>query len=139
MIGDETDGTVIPQDLGLHWAISKKKEDYLGKRAQQRRFMVDPERWQLVGLETLDGAVLPDGAYAVGEGHNANGQRNMIGRVTSTYYSPTLDRGIAMGLIKHGPDRMGEVIEFPTTDGNIMKARIVDPVFYDKNGDKQNV
>ena len=139
MIGDETDGTVIPQDLGLHWAISKKKEDYLGKRAQQRRFMVDPERWQLVGLETLDGAVLPDGAYAVGEGHNANGQRNMIGRVTSTYYSPTLDRGIAMGLIKHGPDRMGEVVEFPTTDGNIMKARIVDPVFYDKNGDKQNV
>ena len=139
MIGDETDGTVIPQDLGLHWAISKKKEDYLGKRAQQRRFMVDPERWQLVGLETLDGAVLPDGAYAVGEGHNANGQRNMIGRVTSTYYSPTLDRGIAMGLIKHGPDRMGEVVEFPTTDGKIMKARIVDPVFYDKNGDKQNV
>ena len=139
MIGDETDGTVIPQDLGLHWAISKKKDDYLGKRAQQRRFMVDPERWQLVGLETLDGAVLPDGAYAVGEGHNANGQRNMIGRVTSTYYSPTLDRGIAMGLIKHGPDRMGEVVEFPTTDGKIMKARIVDPVFYDKNGDKQNV
>ena len=139
MIGDETDGTVIPQDLCLHWAISKKKEDYLGKRAQQRRFMVDPERWQLVGLETLDGAVLPDGAYAVGEGHNANGQRNMIGRVTSTYYSPTLDRGIAMGLIKHGPDRMGEVVEFPTTDGNTMKARIVDPVFYDKNGDKQNV
>ncbi len=139
MIGDETDGTVIPQDLGLHWAISKKKEDYLGKRAQQRRFMVDPERWQLVGLETLDGAILPDGAYAVGEGHNANGQRNMIGRVTSTYYSPTLDRGIAMGLIKHGPDRMGEVVEFPTTDGKIMKARIVDPVFYDKNGDKQNV
>lgn len=52
---------------------------------------------------------------------------------------PIMLRGIAMGLIKHGPDRMGEVIEFPTTDGNIMKARIVDPVFYDKNGDKQNV
>jgi sarcosine oxidase subunit alpha len=34
MIGDETDGTVIPQDLGLDWAISKKKDDYLGKRAQ---------------------------------------------------------------------------------------------------------
>ena len=31
MIGDETDGTVIPQDLGLNWALSKKKEDYLGQ------------------------------------------------------------------------------------------------------------
>ncbi len=139
MIGDETDGTIIPQDLGLGWAISKKKEDYLGKRGQERSHMTDPNRWKLVGLETLSGSVLPDGAYAVGEGNNANGQRNVIGRVTSTYYSPTLDRGIAMGLVLNGPDRMGEVIEFPGTQGATFKARIVDPVFYDKDGEKQNV
>ncbi|MDP2737650.1 MAG: sarcosine oxidase subunit alpha family protein, partial [Pseudorhodobacter sp.] len=65
MVGDESDGTVIPQDLGLDWAISKKKADYLGKRGQARSHLTDPERWKLVGLETLDGSVLPDGAYAV--------------------------------------------------------------------------
>jgi sarcosine oxidase subunit alpha len=139
MIGDETDGTVIPQDLGLNWAISKKKEDFLGKRAQQRTHMTDPERWKLVGLETTDGSVLPDGAYVVGRGKNDNGQRNMIGRVTSTYYSPTLSKGIAMGLVLHGPDRMGEVLEIPGTDGKTYAAKIVDPVFYDKDGEKQNV
>ena len=139
MIGDETDGTVIPQDLGLGWAISKKKDDYLGKRAQARSFMDNPDRWQLVGLETLDGSVLPDGAYAVAEGVNANGQRKVQGRVTSTYFSPTLGKGIAMGLVHKGPDRMGEVLEFPGTDGKAYKARIVDPVFYDKDGEKQNV
>ncbi len=139
MIGDETDGTVIPQDLGLHWALSKKKEDYLGKRAHTRTHMADPDRWKLVGLETVDGSVIPDGAYAVGEGVNANGQRNMIGRVTSTYYSANLGKGIAMGLIKHGPDRMGEIVEFPGTDGKTYKAKIVDPVFFDKDGEKQNV
>ncbi len=139
MIGDETDGTVIPQDLGLHWAISKKKTDFLGKRAQERSHMTDPSRWKLVGLETTDRSVLPDGAYAVAEGENANGQRNMQGRVTSTYYSPTVGRGIAMGLVLNGPDRMGEVLDFPGTDGKITRARIVDPVFYDKEGDKQNV
>ncbi len=139
MIGDETDGTVIPQDLGLNWAISKKKDDYLGKRAQQRAHMTDPDRWKLVGLETTDGSVLPDGAYAVAEGVNANGQRNTQGRVTSTYHSPTLERGIAMGLVLHGPDRMGEVLEFPGTDDKIYHAKIVDPVFYDKEGEKQNV
>jgi sarcosine oxidase subunit alpha len=138
MIGDETDGTVIPQDLGLGWAISKKKDDYLGKRAQERPHMTDPNRWKLVGLETVDGGVLPDGAYAVARGKNANGQRNMIGRVTSTYHSPTLGRGIAMGLVQHGPDRMGEVLDFPGTDGTIHRAKIVDPVFYDKDGEKQN-
>ena len=139
MIGDETDGTVIPQDLGLHWAISKKKSDFLGKRAQERSHMVDPDRWKLVGLETLDGSVLPDGAYAVGEGENANGQRNTIGRVTSTYFSPTLNRGIAMGLVAQGPDRMGEILNFPDLSGNEVKVKLVDPVFYDKNGDRQNV
>ncbi|MBI6629200.1 sarcosine oxidase subunit alpha family protein [Pontibaca salina] len=139
MIGDETDGTVIPQDLGLDWAISKKKEDYLGKRAQQRTHMASPDRWKLVGLETTDGTVLPEGAYAVGEGLNANGQRVTQGRVTSTYYSPTLERGIAMGLVLHGPERMGEVLEFPGTDGQVYHAKIVDPVFYDKEGTKQNV
>ena len=139
MIGDETDGTVIPQDLGLDWAISKKKSDFLGKRAQERSHMVDPDRWKLVGLETLDGSVLPDGAYAVCEGENANGQRNTIGRVTSTYFSPTLNRGIAMGLVAQGPERMGEILNFPDLSGNEVKVKLVDPVFYDKNGDRQNV
>ncbi len=139
MIGDETDGTVIPQDLGLDWAISKKKDDYLGKRAQERSHMTDQDRWKLVGLETTDGSVLPDGAYAVAEGSNANGQRNVQGRVTSTYFSPTLGKGIAMGLVKHGPDRMGEELEFPGTDGKTYRAKIVSPVFYDPEGEKQNV
>ncbi|MEM7075702.1 MAG: sarcosine oxidase subunit alpha family protein [Pseudomonadota bacterium] len=139
MIGDETDGTVIPQDLGLDWAISKKKDDYLGKRAQQRVHMTDPNRWKLVGLETTHGEVLPDGAYATASGENANGQRNVQGRVTSSYHSPTLGRGIAMGLVHNGPDRMGEVIQFPKLDGTVIKAKIVSPVFYDPDGEKQNV
>ena len=139
MIGDETDGTIIPQDLNMQWAISKKKEDFIGKRAQERSYMVDENRWKLVGLETLDGSVIPDGAYAADEGNNPNGQRNVQGRVTSTYYSPTLKRGIAMGIVKNGPNRMGEVIEFQKTDGTSIKAKIVDQVFYDKDGEKQNV
>ncbi len=139
MIGDETDGTIIPQDLGLNWAISKKKEDFIGKRAQERTFMTSPDRWQLVGLETTDRSVIPDGAYCVAEGENANGQRNVQGRVTSTYYSPTLGRGIAMGLLHDGPNRMGEIVDFPGTDGKIYQAKVVSPVFYDPEGEKQNV
>ncbi len=139
MMGDETDGTVIPQDLGLDWAISKKKDDFLGKRAQQRSFMTNPDRWKLVGLQTIDGSVLPDGVYALAAGENANGQRNTQGRVTSSYHSPSLGFGIAMGLVLRGPERMGEVIEFGHTDGSMTAAKIVDPVFYDKDGEKQNV
>ena len=139
MIGDETDGTVIPQDLGLSWAVSEKKDDFLGKRAQKRSFMDNPDRWQLVGLETLDGSVLEDGAYAIAEGKNANGQTNTQGRVTSTYHSPTLGRGIAMGLVQNGPDRMGEVISFTKIGASPVNAKIVHVVFYDVEGEKQNV
>ncbi|THD84496.1 sarcosine oxidase subunit alpha family protein [Aliigemmobacter aestuarii] len=139
MIGDETDGTVTPLDLCLDWAVSKKKADFLGKRGMQRTYLANPERWKLVGLETLDGSVIPDGAYAVAPGVNGNGQRNTEGRVTSTYYSPTLKRGIAMGLVRRGPERMGETVEFPKVGGGSVKARIVSPVFYDKDGEKQNV
>ncbi len=139
MIGDETDGTVIPQDLGLGWAISKKKADYLGKRGQERSFLAAADRWQLVGFETLDGSVIPDGAYIVADGRNANNQRNVQGRVTSTYFSPTLGRGIAMGLLKHGPDRMGEVVEFTDAKGGTIKAKVVSTVFFDPEGEKQNV
>ena len=139
MIGDETDGTVIPQDLNLDWAISKKKDDYLGKRAQERSFMINPSRWKLVGLETLDGSVLPDGAYAIADGVNPNGQKATQGRITSSYFSPTLKRGIAMGLVMNGPDRSGEIIEFPKIDGTVIRAKITSPVFYDPDGEKQNV
>jgi sarcosine oxidase subunit alpha len=138
MIGDETDGTVIPQDLNLGWAISKKKADYLGKRGQERTHLASPDRWKLAGFEALTGGVIPDGSYIIADGYNGNGQRNTQGRVTSTYYSPTLKKGIAMGLIKGGMDRLGDVVEFNTITGGTVKARVVDPVFYDKDGEKGN-
>jgi sarcosine oxidase subunit alpha len=139
MIGDETDGTVIPQDLNLSWAISKKKEDFLGKRGQERTYLASPDRWKLAGFLTLDESVVPDGSYIIADGKNANGQGNTQGRVTSTYFSPTLKRGIAMGLIKGGLTRIGDVVEFNTVTGGTVKATVVDPVFYDKDGEKQNV
>ena len=140
MIGDETDGTVIPQDLNMQWAISKKKDDFLGKRAHLRSHMSDPSRWKLVGLKTVDpNVIIPDGAYATDGKIRDSGVKNMIGRATSTYFSPTLNRSIAMGLVEFGPDRMGEIIDFPTLDGKIIKAEICNQVFLDPEGERQNV
>ncbi len=101
--------------------------------------MTDPSRWRLVGLDTLDGSVIPDGAYAVAPGVNSNGQRETQGRVTSSYFSPTLGRGIALGLVRNGPERLGDVLEFGKTEGGFVAARIVEPVFYDQAGEKQDV
>jgi sarcosine oxidase subunit alpha len=133
MIGDETDGTVTPQDLGLDWAIGRKKPDYIGKRAQERPDLARDGRKQFVGLLPEDPeAVLPDGALAVENGVP-------IGHVTSSYRSPTLGRSIALGLIAGGRGRMGTVLRFPLGEGRTLTARVVDPVFHDPEGSRQNV
>ena len=56
-----------------------------------------------------------------------------IGHVTSSYHSPTLGRAIAMGLIEAGRARMGDWLDFPLED-RVMRARVVDPCFYDREG-----
>lgn len=132
VVGDESDGTVTPHDLGMSWAVSKKKEDFIGKRGMQRSFLVAEGRKQLVGLRTIsDTEKLPESAHAVEDG-------KAIGHVTSTYFSPTLGHPIAMALIHGGRDRMGDVLSFPVA-GKVHKARVVDPVFYDKKGAQQDV
>ena len=138
MIGDETDGTVTPQDLDLGWAVSKKKDDFIGKRAQERADLVRSGRKQLVGLHTEDPeSVLPDGAHAVKRVREQI-QMHTIGHVTSSYFSPTLGRSIAMGLVEDGLSRRGDWLDFPVGD-RVIRAEIVSPVFYDPDGEKQNV
>ena len=92
-----------------------------------------------MGLLTEDQQeVLPDGAYAVRTVKDKPPMQ-MIGQVTSTYMSPTLGRSIAMALIENGSSRMGETISFPLESGKVIRAKISDVVFYDKEGARQNV
>jgi sarcosine oxidase subunit alpha len=138
VIGDETDGTTTPDDVGMSGMVSKKKLDFLGKRSLEQSYLKGPNRKQLVGLLTEEpNEVLPDGAYAVAEVKDKPPMK-MIGQVTSTYMSPTLGRSIAMALIENGRARMGETISFPLEGGKVVKAKITDTVFYDKDGGRIN-
>jgi sarcosine oxidase subunit alpha len=139
VVGDETDGTTTPIDVGLDGLVSKKKADFIGKRSLEQSYLKGPNRKQLVGLLTEDpNEVLPDGAYAVAQVKDKP-PMEMIGQVTSSYKSPTLGRSIAMALIQNGRSRMGETISFPLPGGKTVRARITDTVFYDKEGAKLNV
>jgi sarcosine oxidase subunit alpha len=132
VVGDETDGTVTPQDLGMEWIVSKKKNDFIGKKAFSLPHLNARVRKQLVGILTLDtDKVLPDGCHALEDG-------KAIGHVTSTYFSPTLKRSIALGLIENGRSRIGSALEFETSSKESIFAKLVDPSFYDMEGSKQN-
>jgi len=54
IVGQDTDGTVTPDDAGLSWAIGKNKPDFVGRRSIQRPAMQVGDRKQLVGLLTVD-------------------------------------------------------------------------------------
>jgi sarcosine oxidase subunit alpha len=130
IVGQDTDGTVTPDEAGLGWAIGKAKKDFVGKRSLARADMLAPNRKQLVGLLTKDAqTVLEEGAMIVGE---ANGKR-AIGHVTSAYFSPAVERSIAFAMVEKGRSRLGETIYIPTPAGAVA-AEISDMVFFDKKG-----
>jgi sarcosine oxidase subunit alpha len=138
VVGDETDGTVTPDDVGLGGLVSKKKRDFLGKRSLEQSFLKAPGRKQLVGLLPEDPQfVLPDGAHAVADVRPRPPMKT-IGHVTSTYWSPTLKRSIAMAMIEDGRSLLGQTLSFPLESG-IARAKVIEPVFYDKSGERQNV
>jgi sarcosine oxidase subunit alpha len=133
IVGQETDGTVTPYDAGLGWAIGRNKADFVGKRALARPAMHSAHRRQLVGLSTVDPAVvLEEGAQLVETPAQAPPMR-LIGHVTSSYSSPALGRSIALGLVEAGRSRIGNTLHVPMPGGDI-PVTVTAPVFYDAEG-----
>ena len=138
IVGQETDGSVTPQDLGMDWIVSKVKPDFIGKRALERASMAADNRKQLVGLRTRDRSrVIPEGAHAVLDPHQEM-PMEMLGQVTSSYYSPNVGASIAMAMLKGGRAMMGETVYLPMLDGDVIEAEIVEPIFFDPNGERIN-
>ena len=135
--GQETDGSVTPHDLGLDWLVSKKKANFIGKRSFRRSDTSRSDRKQLVGIRT-DGpkTVLPEGAQLVAD-PDVPKPVAMLGHVTSSYHSAHLGHSIALALVESGRARMGESIYAPL-ENQTVKARIVEPIFYDRQGERRD-
>jgi len=130
VVGQETDGTVTPDDLGLGWAIGKAKPDFVGKRSLVMTDLQASDRQQLVGL--LPAQLPQEGAQIVDRPDPPLGSA-ALGHVTSAYDSATLGRPIALALVAGGRQRLGQTIHITTAIGT-MPATIVAPVFYDHEG-----
>jgi sarcosine oxidase, subunit alpha len=137
-VGHDTDGTVTPLDLGMRWIIDKTKPDFIGKRGLARSDLARAGRPQLVGLLTEDPAlVLPEGSQlvAAAPGKLPAPPVPMIGHVTSSYFSPTLGRSIALALLDGGLKRMGERVTAVLPDRTVA-AIVGKSRFYDLDGER---
>ena len=137
IVGQETDGTATPGDVGLSWALGKAKRDFVGKRSLARPAMASAARKQLVGLLTEDPAlVLEEGAQILADPDGGVASRP-LGHVTSAYFSAALGRSIALAMVSGGRDRTGERLHV-TTAGDPVPATVTAPVFYDPEGARLN-
>ncbi|GAB2744991.1 sarcosine oxidase subunit alpha family protein [Streptomyces bullii] len=138
IIGQDTDGTVTPQDLGMSWVVSKKKPDFIGKRSHARADTSRPDRKHLVGLLPEDpGTFLPEGTHLVADGVLPAPPVPMLGHVTSSYRSAALGRTFALALIKGGRDRIGERLYAPVGD-QLVPVTVASPVLYDPEGARRD-
>ncbi|MBS3669702.1 sarcosine oxidase subunit alpha family protein [Vreelandella boliviensis] len=140
IVGQETDGSVTPEDLGMQWCVGYDKPySWIGKRALTRSDTKRENRKQLVGLRPKDPKViLEEGAQIVLDPKHAI-PMPMVGHVTSSYYSPILDSGFALAVVKGGHQKLGETVYLPMADGQTHEAEIVSTVFYDPKGERQHV
>jgi len=137
IVGQDTDGTVTPDDAGLSWAIGKSKPDFLGKRSLQRSSMQGAARKQLVGLRTRDPTlVLEEGAQVAASPGQTPPMRT-IGHVTSAYFSAVLGHSIALAVVAGGRALVGKTLYVPMPGGDL-EVEVTSPVFYDPAGARLN-
>ncbi|KAB1947815.1 2Fe-2S iron-sulfur cluster-binding protein [Brevibacterium linens] len=140
IVGQDTDGTVTPADAGMEWIVSKVK-DFIGKRSYSRVDTAREDRKHLVGVLPVDGTTrLAEGAQLIAAGTPVtpeNGPVPMIGHVTSSYISPSLDRPFGLALVENGRNREGEIVQSPLGD-TLIDVEITSPVFYDPEGNRRD-
>lgn len=140
IVGQDTDGSVTPDDLGMGWCVGRNKPfSWIGWRGMNREDCLREDRKQLVGLKPLDpNKVLPEGSQLVFDPKQSIPMK-MVGHVTSSYMSACLGHSFALAVVKGGLKRMGERVFAPMADGSVIEAEICSSVFYDPKGDRQNV
>ena len=133
IVGQDTDGTVTPDDAGLGWAVGKIKPDFVGKRSLMRAAM------QAAGPQAArrpahgGSADRARGGCAARRAAAAPPPMPLLGHVTSSYFSATLGRSIALAMVADGRARMGARLFVPMPGGAV-PVQVTAPVFYDPEG-----
>jgi sarcosine oxidase, subunit alpha len=140
IVGQDTDGTVTPQDAGMDWVVSTKK-DFVGRRSFSRADTARSDRKHLVGLLPVDERTrLPEGTQLVAAGRPSPTDARPVralGHVTSSYHSEALGQPFALALVADGRNRMGESLLAPVGEDSV-EVRVTAPALYDPEGTRRD-
>ena len=137
--GSELNGQTSARDLGFGKMASTKK-DYIGRVLAQRPGFVDPDRPCFIGFKPVDRtARLRAGAHFIGLGKSGTVE-NDEGYMTSVTFSPELGHWIGLGLLKRGPERIGETVRaYDPVRGGDIEVEVCHPGFVDPEGERLRV
>ena len=141
IVGQDTDGTVTPHDLGMGWAVSRVKP-FIGQRSFSRLSHQDEQRKQWVSLRPEDPQVLlAEGAQIVADGVPVRPEPGrsvpMLGHVTSSYDSPALGRTFALALVRGGRARDGQTVQV-VSHGAVHRAVVGPTVLFDPENTRRD-
>ncbi|MEO0486708.1 MAG: sarcosine oxidase subunit alpha family protein [Pseudomonadota bacterium] len=130
--GNELNGTTTALNLGMGRMVNKKK-DSIGSTLSEREGLNTEDALKLVGFKPVDTShSVPAGAHLMTKGAPVDAAHDQ-GYVTSACFSPNLGHAIAIGYLKRGDARLGEVIRLvsPLTgvdhDVEVVSAHFIDP------------
>lgn len=132
MVGKDTDGETMPQDLGFGIPRQKKKTPFIGDRSLHSAKASHAARKGLVGLSLPPGSpALPTGAHAI----TGDATPRSLGYVTSSYESPFLGHPVALALLEGAEQLMGQQIEIWHQEKRFT-ALVCSPCFFDPEGSR---
>ena len=140
IVGQDTDGLTRGFSAGLGPAIKLDKDDFLGQPELAWQLAAE-DGPRLVGLQPLDGSVVPDEASLIveaadggGAGAGSGGPR-IAGRITSSRMSPTLRRSVCLAQVAAHLARPGTLVTIRLPAGGEIQARVTpQPAHVDPDG-----
>jgi aminomethyltransferase len=124
LYGNELGAGITPLEAGLGIFVKLDKSDFIGKDALVKQKEQGIPR-KLVGLEMI-GRGIARSHYPL----QKDGEE--IGFVTSGSYSPTLEKNIALGLIRADLAVLGETLDVMIR-GKAVQAKIIPSLFYKRS------
>ncbi|MCP5073285.1 MAG: FAD-binding protein [Rhodobacteraceae bacterium] len=136
-VGTEIDGRRTPDDLGMGSLVSTRK-DFIGRALLERPALVRDDRAQLVGLRPIDRETpIPTAAHLANAPPVGTKAPVLLGYLTASVHSPTLDMPIALAFLENGRARVGEPIwALAPIAGEQVQVEVCPPCFYDRKGER---
>lgn len=132
IVGQDTDGLTKAPSTGMTPLIKLDKDDFVGKPELAWAIEQD-DLPSIVAIQTLDGQIVPhEASQIVREGTN-----EILGRITSSRMSPTLNRSICLGQVLPEASAPGTELTIVLANGKRTQARVMEHhAHFDPEGER---